>query len=248
MIYVVLGMHKSGTTLVSQILHHSGIDMGEFDSGVSYDKGNKYERQSALHLDMDILGTDAYDVLNLDPGGAPEMDDAQRDRMRKIIKECGAAHQVWGFKDPRACLTYDLWKEELPEHRLIVVYRDPAQVWPRFKWMGKRLYHTNFNRAYSYLNRWQEHNRNILRFMQEDNTDRLVLSYNELMTNDQEFERLVAFVGQPLVDRRRPDLYRSRTKKDVFIKFGDWLLKRRTGCSTGDTIREMVAARALQLG
>ena len=31
-IYVVLGMHKSGTTLVSQTLHKSGVSMGpEFD-------------------------------------------------------------------------------------------------------------------------------------------------------------------------------------------------------------------------
>jgi len=35
MIYVVLGMHKSGTTLVSQILHRSGIDMGDgFEVGM----------------------------------------------------------------------------------------------------------------------------------------------------------------------------------------------------------------------
>lgn len=49
MIFVVLGMHKSGTTLVSQILHHSGIPMGDgFDENVTYDGGNKYERESTF--------------------------------------------------------------------------------------------------------------------------------------------------------------------------------------------------------
>mgnify|MGYP001063669191 CR=1 FL=1 len=33
-VFVVLGMHKSGTTLVSQILHRSGIEMGDADDVV----------------------------------------------------------------------------------------------------------------------------------------------------------------------------------------------------------------------
>lgn len=248
MIYVVLGMHKSGTTLLSQILHYSGINMGEFDADVSYDKGNKYERQSTLDLDLDILGTEDYEVLDLSPHEINGLSETQRDQMKTIITGCNAAHEAWGFKDPRACLTYDLWAEELPEHKLIIVFRDPAQVWPRFKWMGKRKYHTNFSRAYSYLHRWQEHNRNILRFMETSKRERLVLSYNELMTEDAEFRRLEEFVGMKLEDRRRPDLFRSKSKKDIFLKFGDWLLGRRSGITTKDTMEALHAARARQLG
>ena len=55
MLYVVLGMHKSGTTLLSQVLHHSGIDMGEIPDGVSYDKGNKYEDQESFHINMELI-------------------------------------------------------------------------------------------------------------------------------------------------------------------------------------------------
>ncbi len=44
MIYVIFGMHKSGTTLVAEMLHKSGINMGDFDESVSYDIGNQYER------------------------------------------------------------------------------------------------------------------------------------------------------------------------------------------------------------
>jgi hypothetical protein len=51
MICVFLSMHKSGTTLVSEILHHSGINMGDdIDEHVSYDRGNKYEHESTLGL------------------------------------------------------------------------------------------------------------------------------------------------------------------------------------------------------
>ena len=41
MTYVVLGMHKSGTTLVAEILHRSGIPMVEATSSADYYAGNK---------------------------------------------------------------------------------------------------------------------------------------------------------------------------------------------------------------
>ncbi len=42
MLYVILGMHKSGTTMISEILHNSGISMGEWkDKSNNYDYGHK---------------------------------------------------------------------------------------------------------------------------------------------------------------------------------------------------------------
>ena len=56
MIYVVLGMHKSGTTLVAKMLHASGINMGEsIDESADYSAGNHYERQSTAELNHVLL-------------------------------------------------------------------------------------------------------------------------------------------------------------------------------------------------
>ena len=55
MIFVILGMHKSGTTLVSQTLHASGINMGDFDSSLTYDTNNKFERHNTQELNRDML-------------------------------------------------------------------------------------------------------------------------------------------------------------------------------------------------
>ncbi len=222
--------------------------MGEFDESLHYDKGNKYERASSLALDMDILGTQYNDVLDLVWTQSPHMSDAQRERMKKIVSDCEAQNDDWGIKDPRMCLTYELWAEELPPHKLIVIYRDSAQVWPWFKWLGKRKYLTNFNRAYSYLHRWQEHNHNILRLLASSPNENIILGYHELMTDDSEFARLQNFVGRPLADRRKPELYRSKSRQDIFIRFADWLLARRTGSSTDDTMNDLRAARARQIG
>lgn len=248
MIHIVLGMHKSGTTLVSQILHHSGINMGEFDENVSYDKGNKYERESSFQLDLELLGTESDAVLDLAGGRLPPLTDGQRRKMQAVIAEGAATGGDWGLKDPRMCLTYERWLEELPPHKIIFVFRDPAQVWPRYKWLGMRKYLTNFNRAYSYLHRWQEHNRNVLRYLEQGSQERLVLDYHQLMSNDAEFGRLQNFVGRPLEDRRKKELYRSKAGQDMFLRFADGLLAKRTGCSTTDTMHELRALRAREIG
>lgn len=239
MIFVVLGMHKSGTTLVSQILHHSGINMGEFDENVSYDKGNKYERESTLALDLDILGTDNYDVLGLSGQAVTTLNDQQKSQMLAIVEDCQKNHTNWGFKDPRACLIYDLWADNLPEHKIIAVYRDPAEVWPRFKWLGLRKHHTNFHRAYDYLLRWLEHNRNIIRFVSESPREALVIRYADLMHSDNEFRKLQDFVGVELNDRRQSGLYRSRFKPDFFLKAAEWYLEKFKGLSCKKTLAQL---------
>lgn len=239
MIYVVLGMHKSGTTLVSQMLHHSGINMGDFDPEISYDRGNQYERESALQLDMDILQARDDMVLDLPAPEIIQMDSDQRSRMQGIISECQSQFTDWGFKDPRASLIYQLWAEELPPHKIIVVFRHPSQVWGHFIWAGKRYYHTNFHRAYSYLHRWQEHNRNILDCLEATRMDFVVLNYGELMTSDDEFNTLNQFVGGGLVDVRNPGLFRNKSGMDVFLKGADMLMKNKYGYSVDDTMQRM---------
>lgn len=243
MIHIVLGMHKSGTTLVSQILHHSGVDMGDFDESVSYDRGNKYERASVLALDMDILGAPDDEVLDLGVRGPLQLTEAQRARMRGIIADGQSRHADWGFKDPRLTLVYDLWAQELPEHRLIAVYRDPAEAWPRFKWRGRRLYHTNFARAASFLDRWHEHNERLLRLAGEPGRDILFLGYHELMSDDAELQRLRDFVGRDLADRRQSGLYRGRPHPDVFLRAASWWRDRRTGRPAAAVLADLDAAR-----
>jgi len=240
LIYVVLGMHKSGTSLVSQILHHSGINMGErIDPDVPYDDGNKYERQSALALNVEILGLGSVRVrsLNAQVPSVPRPTDHQRARMREIVQVCSEAHMDWGFKDPRTCLTYHLWACELPEHKIIAIYRPLGEIWPRFREGRFSHAYRNPSKAWTVTKAWCRYNSSVLDHLQTTTMDFLVLSYRDLVTSDTEFKRLGAFVGRDLSDQRRPALYRSRLYTGWLVGVMSWLARWRLGCAPADVIQ-----------
>ena len=216
MIYVVLGMHKSGTTLVAEILHKSGIPMiGDQDGDPSYEKGNKYERTSTAHLNKDILNS--WDVESFCVRGWKELDLSaqQRSRMVEIIQHCQSSSNDWGIKDPRMCLTYELWEPHLPQHKIIAVYRRPAQVWHHYRsWRY-------FFAVWEVLRAWRIYNRKIIDILSNTKRDYILLDYEGLMLDGQGLRRLNRFVGRNLTDARKDGAFRKRARGSVLIAFVD---------------------------
>lgn len=211
LIYVVLGMHKSGTTLVARMLHRSGIDMGEdLDATRSYDEGEKFERASTKAINEAILGSHGKHSLAIAPlPPGTRVDEALRAEMRRVVERCQASAKDWGFKDPRTCLTYAVWAEALPEHRRIVVFRRPEGMWRRYRpWQRARVP----ERAYRLLQRWCEHYGAVLEHAKEVDPATVVVDYDRLMREGGQLVRLARFVGRELVDERRPELTRGGTE------------------------------------
>lgn len=233
MIYVVLGMHKSGTTLVSQILHHSGINMGdEIDTQVGYDKGNQYERVSTWQLNEDILGSRGKLSIDIGTPQSLVLTDDQRRRMRSIIDDACRAYSDWGFKDPRTTLTYPLWAQELPEHKIIAIYRPIDQLWQRYRPKLHRRYRDP-KMAYKLVLRWSEHNTSIVQVLNNTASPFAVFEFGDLMRVPGEFDRFQAFVGRDLVDRRRQDLYRRRQSlRSLPLELAKWAVKKQSGLDT----------------
>ncbi|MDM8531878.1 sulfotransferase [Anaerolineales bacterium HSG25] len=229
MIYVVLGMHKSGTTLISNILHHSDINMGDFNVQRSYDQGNQYEREDTLALNKDILGLTSYRIIDKPVPTVITLTATQRTRMQEIIQTCNQKHTIWGFKDPRTTLTYSLWKSELPAHKIIAIYRTPSEIWPRFRYSGWKEAYLNPQNAWNCIDRWCEHNQRILDTLYTTPMPYIILNYQTLMATTTEFERLQTFIGQPLNDQRKSNLYRSRQKRYILLDIITQLYQQRTG-------------------
>lgn len=205
--------------------------MGDnIDPHVSYGQGNKYERESTWLLNENILGykpleVDSIDVVAPDP---LKLTETQRTRMREIIQGCNEKYIDWGFKDPRTCLVYPLWASELSDHRIIAIYRSPDEVWQRYRAKYRRFHY--FYMTWKLIQRWCEHNANILEYLQNTQTDFLVLNYRKLMSTQEEFDRLQAFVGMKLSDQRRKDLYHHKSgKQSLTLKLATWLVRKRAG-------------------
>ena len=243
MIYVILGMHKSGTTLLAQMLHHSGINMGEHDTNVSYDLGNKYERESSLKLNMDILGHSSDRFIDQPAPKQLVLSQAHRQQMRDIIQQCNADYPNWGFKDPRSTLLYPLWADELPPHKIIAIYRTPSEMWPRFRYDGWRYAYTNPQNAWNCVNRWSEHNLRLVQDLQQSHMPFIMLNYRDLMSTPAEFDRLQNFVGQPLNDQRHGELYRGQPKTYKLLETVAWFAAKTNGYHYQEIIDKLEALR-----
>lgn len=220
MIYIVLGCHKSGTTLVGEILHRSGIPMVEEGESVQsdYDAGDYFERREWVHLNQDILGFGNP----VEDHPAPRQifaSEATRQGIRRQILRCERAHEDWGFKDPRTCLTYPVWREELPEHVVVGVYRSLEEFW------GNRL--TKRRKRHSFwkaVRMWCDYNRclaDVLERRQALGQPFVLLRYELLMDGDDEFLRLQAFIGRGLVDPRKAARYRSQARGRIRLAIAD---------------------------
>lgn len=224
---VVLGMHKSGTTLVAQMLHRSGIAMVDDEQAGGYDDGNHFERASTNALNKSLLGRSGGNSLRtFRPLGAEEVTAKLRAEALDLVGGLERRAEPWGFKDPRSCLTYPVWKQVLPAHRIICVYRSPAEVHAHYT----RKKSLDTTRGIRTLRAWYEYNQGMLQaFEQAPAANRLLVDYATLMQNSGELTRLSEFVGLEMRDERVASLRRAGAAVGPRLRAEASLLKAFTG-------------------
>jgi len=237
MIFVVLGMHKSGTTLVARALHESGIAMGQdFPRDADYSRV-KYEAQCAQEITDYILGLSRKQLSLEVTSRALPADGVEYgviDRIRQMAATLDRHYDDWGFKDPRAALTYQYWKQALPKHRVIVIYRDPVEVWRRYarvnrKWWSRAAFKV-----------WCDYNKCILSSVQANgNSDVLVLKFEDILSDDVEWLRLEKFTGRELADVRDPAQSRFRVGADRHSTPAYKLLRSLAGAEVWDVYQQL---------
>lgn len=135
--------------------------------------------------------------------------------MRHLVADLSSRYADWGFKDPRTCLTYDLWARELPEHRLVVVYRRPEECFAHYRSAARGNLPRGIDVLVRCLPAWCEHNSGIVAALERAAVPAIVLHYTRLMEGDGEFRRLERFIGRPLADRREATMNRTRVAPGV---------------------------------
>ena len=126
---LVLGMHNSGTTMLAQILHASGLFLGN----------------NAAHCESHFFSLYINDRLVMGGGRAwanyPIMTVEQvlsrRDLVEPIVKHFWRFDYAqwgyngsgpWGIKDPRLCVLLPLYLQMFPDARLLLIRRNVDDI------------------------------------------------------------------------------------------------------------------------
>lgn len=204
-------MHKSGTTLISKILHDSGINMVDnMDTSLEYDSlYGKMERLEAVNINNAILNSNNVDSLDIEPLNSNyTVPKSIHTSISELVERCNLQYEDWGIKDPRLCLTYQIWKDLLPPHKVIVVYRKPFQVmdhYAQFYTFPKKIL-----KSINALKIYSMYNHKILDVIKESHPPSLFINYNTLMTQENMILVIEEFVARPLNDSRKKSNYRMR--------------------------------------
>ncbi|HSH09643.1 MAG TPA: sulfotransferase [Oceanipulchritudo sp.] len=132
---LILGMHRSGTSYLAQVMQSLGVFIG--DDLVGPQKGNlrgHYEARPLLEFHQQLIAArDRTTRRAFDDGmlvQAPldlDLTDDERQQAEELIAAMRRPGP-WGWKEPRTCLFLDMWLELLPQAKTLVVYRHPLEV------------------------------------------------------------------------------------------------------------------------
>jgi len=135
--FVVLGMHRSGTSAIAGMLSYLGVDLGtNLVAGASDNELGFWEHVDLVQLNewiLQVLGASWEDARVL-PAGWWDSEQVQpgRQAIGNIIGHDFAKSRVWGVKDPRLCRLVPLWNAILAESGreplYVIVVRHPKAV------------------------------------------------------------------------------------------------------------------------
>lgn len=113
---VVLGTHRTGTSTVSGMLHHLGVNMGDNMKGPhpSNPKGH-FEDMDFLLLNDRMVG----DWRN----PSVEHISAHIHEYEKLVMDRSSNNLWWGIKDPRLCVTLPYFAHLLGDFQIIATDR-----------------------------------------------------------------------------------------------------------------------------
>ena len=134
---IVLGPHRSGTSLVTRLINMMGAYFDAGNASIGFNDENPkgfWERSDVIKCNEEILkyyncSWDRLEEWKFQPviKKTPKELENTTGWMKNIVLEMDA-HRPWVVKDPRMCITFPYWKPLLEVPVAVVVYRDPVEV------------------------------------------------------------------------------------------------------------------------
>ena len=215
---IIAGMHRSGTSLITNWLSRCGLQIGECLAGS--DVGNidgHFEDMEFLKAHEEILKNNGLHASGLASDKVIKLSAYHLARLQSIINIKQQLYGQWGWKDPRTCLFLDTYAQLLPDAKYLVIIRDYQLVLKSLierqftfidkKYMSRKylskLAWVHFRRerrrkefyaehADYFLKVWINYNEEILKTLKRLSAgDYLVINYSLLLKQDAEVIRFL---------------------------------------------------------
>lgn len=213
---VILGMHRSGTSLTARWLNLMGMNLGDSLLGENFsNKNGHFEDSDFLNLHEDLLegiGEHRWG-LNL-RYETHNLSGSQINKIQDLCAKKNRSNNNWGFKEPRTCLFSRYYDKILCNPFYIIVYRSPVEVADslvrrevrrienkyknqtllgRMKIYFKKQKEIKFekNKLMSYLNDWRIYNEQLIQLIEKTNNDYILVHIKSLPHVDQEIFNLL---------------------------------------------------------
>ncbi|HEX9983925.1 MAG TPA: sulfotransferase [Thermoanaerobaculia bacterium] len=184
---VVLGMHRSGTSLVAQLVATLGVYAGSPDDLPPPDMFNPtgfWEHKDVVQLDDEILSSLGASWIDAHAADVSRLPHEQRAgyvrRAGEIVTRSLHGHGPFVVKDPRMSLLFPLWREALGEPVCVLAWRDPMAV-------ARSLETRDGLPLMASLAAWEQSTRTLLR--DSEGLPRVLVSYEELLADPERVTR-----------------------------------------------------------
>jgi hypothetical protein len=202
---LVLGMHRSGTSLVAEMLEKLGLYLGSPDQLIGsspFNARGHFEFVRAVEFDNVVLQQAGGTWDAPPPAGSIE---ALGTCLQPAIDEWFGDRGAWAFKDPRVCLTLPVWMPVLSsaDVRVVHVLRDPYAVAQSLVARNSALdlpasrFAKGEMTMSDALNLWAEYNRRACIYVEEFRLSRVAVWYDHVLDAPrEEVTRLAEFLDR----------------------------------------------------
>lgn len=188
----IVGMHRSGTSMVAKLLQRAGLNLGEEADLMPPAEENPegfYEHLQFVKLNDEVLNV-AGAGWDCPPAAGFNWDDAALDSFRARARRLAIPLEdrlPWGWKDPRTSLTLPFWRSAFGPLRVVAVVRNPLEV-------VTSLHRRNAFSTALGLTLWQIYAERILEDTSPD--ERLITHYDSyFLEPDREIDRVLDYLG-----------------------------------------------------
>lgn len=189
----VVGMHRSGTSLVANLLSLCGLYLGEAEDLMPPSSDNEkgyWENIKFVQINEEIL-----EALGGSWDCPPAVNDGWHEEERLAPLKLKAEtllrefidREPWGWKDPRNSITLPFWASLIPELKIVLCLRNPFEV-------SQSLRRRNHTASQCGLSLWWLYNQCVLDTSTPVN--RIVTHYEAYFhTPHKELQRVLGFLN-----------------------------------------------------